>query len=365
MRILYAVHRYPPHIGGSEEVSRRIAEYLFAEGHEVVVATSHHPDRGRTQGPEVRQFRLSRSDLWPHVSPSERGDAERYRELFDEPWDVRFVYAAQSWALNLVWDKIGRGDAHDMLAPCGYSWLGDPAARSYFELIEELLPRFERVVYHSDVYQDYTFARERGLLANAVVIPNGTDLPALDAPVEEKHASGESATVVTVASHVRSKGHSDFLRACRRTGLEGVLVAARPAGLAERARGCYFPCRARVALARDVRIADGRDRAKVDRELAAAHLFFLPSKVETAPLVILEAMARATVWVSYDVGMVSTLPGGVVVAGLSEAVEALRDLARNPSRRIDLGRAGRAAIARDYEWSRLLPEYGRVVESLA
>jgi glycosyltransferase involved in cell wall biosynthesis len=364
MRILLSVHRYPPHIGGSEEVSRRIAEHLAGEGHDVTVATSHHGRRAPAENPDVRQFLLSSSNLWPDLPPPERAEAARYRTLFEEPWDIRFIYAAQSWALNAVWDLIGSGRARDILAPCGYSWLGEPEARSYFALIEQLLPKFAHVVYHSDSYQDYVFARDRGLIDNAVVIPNGTDLPSLPFSVEEKHAAGSGATLVTIGSHVRTKGHADFFRACRRTGLPGILVAARPASRRERVRGCYFQCRARVAVSPNVDLVDGRSRPLVERALSDAHLFFFPSAIETAPLVILEAMARATPWVSYDVGMVRTLPGGLVVRDVGEAVETLAALAGDAARRRDLAEAGRRAVADVYEWSRVLPEYARLVQSL-
>jgi glycosyltransferase involved in cell wall biosynthesis len=362
VRILYAVHRYPPHIGGSEVVSQRVVEYLVGRGHEVTVATGHHPDRVSGAGPRIEQFRLARGDLWPDVKPSRRTEADRYRALFASEWDARILYTAQNWHLDLVWDLVGTSPARDILAPVGFSLLGNPGAREYFELMEELLPKFHRVVYHSDTYQDYGFARDRGLLGNAVVIPNGTDLPALPESVWDKHAR-PGARLVSVASHVRSKGHADFFSACRRTRLGGTLVAPRPVSTVERFRGCYHQCRARLAFARNVEMIDGHDRHAVESIVADAQLFFLPSKIETAPLVLLEAMARATPWVSYDVGMVKALPGGVVVRDLGAAVDTLVELAADPARRMALAEAGRAEIAERYEWSLVLPEYARLVES--
>lgn len=362
MRILWAVHRYPPHIGGSEEVSRRVVDHLVQRGHDVTVATLHHASRAPMGDPNVIQFRFSKNDVWPDIRAADRAEALRYRELFDGEWDVRFVYSAQNWTLNAVWDLVGKRDTRDILAPVGYSRLGRRGSKRYFEIIEQLIPKFDRVVYHSDVYQDYAFARDRGLLDNAVVIPNGTDLPELLMALDVKHAAPD-ATVVTVGSHVRSKGHAGFLAACRRAGLPGLLVAPRPVGNIERARGCYYQCSARLAVTRNVRAIDGRNRHLVDETLSAGHLFFLPSTIETAPLVILEAMARGTPWVSYDVGMVRTLPGGIVVVGLGEAVETLAALANDPSRRATLARDGRDAVAERYEWGRVLPEYAALVES--
>jgi glycosyltransferase involved in cell wall biosynthesis len=275
---------------------------------------------------------------------------------------VRFIYTAQNWPLDAVHDLVGQSGARDVLAPVGYSLLGTRGSDRYFEVIAGVLPRFDHVVYHSDVYQDYGFAKERALLDNAVVIPNGTDLTDLPFTMEEKHARPD-ATLTTIGSHVRSKGHADFLAACKRTGLTGVLIAPRPVSRRERIRGCYYQCRARVALNTNAHMVDGHDRRLLESTLADAQLFFLPSKIETAPLVILEAMARATPWVSYDVGMVRTLSGGVVVEDLANAVETLKALARDPARRVALAEAGRKEIAERYEWSLILPQYARLVES--
>jgi glycosyltransferase involved in cell wall biosynthesis len=364
VRILYAVHKYPPYIGGSEEVSRRIVEHMVEVGHDVTVATVAHPRRPEQPGnPTIRSFAHMGTRLWPDIPSAQRAEAESYRSLFEQEWDLRFIYAAQNWTLNAVWDLVGHSDAADVLAPCGYSWLGTPGSDSYFDLIAQLLPKFAAVIYHSDEYQDYYFARDRDLLANAVIIPNGTELPPRSAG--DKQSERGPVTVATVGSHVRSKGHADFTRACRRTGLPGVLVAPRPAVTRERLRGCYYQCVARTSLSSGVRLVEGSAPGVVDSVLAEAQMFFLPSKVETAPLVILEAMARSVPWVSYDVGMVHALPGGLVVADLDEAVDALRSLASDADRRRALAAAGREAIERKYRWGLVLPRYEAVLRAAA
>jgi glycosyltransferase involved in cell wall biosynthesis len=296
--------------------------------------------------------------------PKQRAEEERYRDLFDQDWDVRFIYLTQTWALNTVWDLIGQGNSADILAPCGYSLLPDPSAADYFRLIERLLPRFASVVYHSPDYQDYWFADQRGLLENAVVIPNATDLPQ-SVPAEVKHAHGVPVTACTAGSHVRSKGHSAFVALCERAGLPGTLIAPRPASTRERVRGCYYTCRVLTGVSRKVDLVEGSRREAFDAAMGDAHLFVFPSKVETAPLVILEAMARNLPWVSYDAGMVKKLPGGIVVQGFSEAVDAVNLLAKDPDRRVKLARSGRAAIETSFTWDRILPMYERLIETVS
>ena len=364
MKILFAVHRYPPFVGGSEEVSRRIVEHLTEQGHQVTVATGHNKARSHSSSPKVRSFRLQQAPVWPETQPGDRSEALAYRALFEEEWDVRFIYSAQSWTLNAVWDLVGNSSAADILAPNGYSLLRDPSMTGYFELIEQLLPRFAKVLYHSRAYQDFEFAERKGLIDNAVVIPNGTDLPSTVESADIKHSNATPVTMVTVGSHVRSKGHLDFTRASRQTGLKGSLVAPRPTTTRELIRGCYLWCRARCAVSSTTDLIDGSKPGVVDREVRKAQLFFLPSKVENAPLVILEAMARNTPWVCYDVGSVRSLPGGVVVNSYAEGVDVLQDLAKDPERRLELALAGRSSIEHDYTWDRVLPQYDELIGSL-
>jgi glycosyltransferase involved in cell wall biosynthesis len=284
--------------------------------------------------------------------------------MFAEPWDARFIYAAQSWALNAVWDLIGTGPSADILAPCGYSWLGYPHAQSYFRVIADLLPKFRAVVYHSTEYQDYQFARDRGLHENATVIPNGTT-PVKDSGLLDKHDEGRPCVLLTVGSHVRSKGHADFFRVRRQVAHPAALVAPRPATLRERMRGCYYLCRARHSADSGVELIEGSRRETVDAAYRQAGIFFLPSTIETAPLVILEAMASGTPWVSYEVGSVKTLPGGIVVADAADAAREIRSMAADPDRRRRLARAGRNAVEATYSWDRVLPQYEAVVEASA
>ncbi len=87
MRILHLVPRYAPAVGGSETHMAKLSEYLVAQGHEVVVATSDSLDftviwRGdgrrieQTQqtinGVEVRYFRTEHLPLSRYIYPALR-----------------------------------------------------------------------------------------------------------------------------------------------------------------------------------------------------------------------------------------------------------------------------------------------------
>jgi glycosyltransferase involved in cell wall biosynthesis len=187
-----------------------------------------------------------------------------------------------------------------------------------------------------------------------LVVPNGADEASPDAA---PRAAREGSVAVTVGSHVVSKGHAQFARAIRVLGrdrpLSGTIVAPPRGGL-DSLRGCQLTCRAR-ARTQPLEIVDGTSAGAVAREIAAADLFLFTSRVECAPLVILEAMAAGRPWVSYDVGNVSELAGGIVASSFQELVAAAREVLDGS--RPGLGPQGRQAWEASHRWEDIVPRY--------
>jgi glycosyltransferase involved in cell wall biosynthesis len=194
------------------------------------------------------------------------------------------------------------------------------------------------------------------------VIPN-----AADEPLPRQAPHGEESVFVTVGSHVRSKGHADFVEAVRtigaRTPARGVIVAPPRRGL-DSLRGCQPRCLLESLRGR-VELVDGRPDGIVEEQLARADAFLFPSRIECAPLVIVEAMAAGVPWVSYDVGNVRELAGGIVVDGPGELAEAGARLAESPSEREQLGRDGSNAWRERHRWPAVIDAYERLFARLA
>jgi glycosyltransferase involved in cell wall biosynthesis len=360
MRLVVTVERYAPAIGGAERVAQRVAEGMSARGHEVDVVTSGPRGQDEIGGVTVHRFPVSGND-----ARGIAGDVEPALELIRSlAPDLVFNYAAQTWTTDSSRVLFELPDRPRMvLAPCGFSGLGTRRYRAYYDDMPARLRSYDALVFHSSIYRDWDFALRAGAEPRFVV-PNGADPPADGAAVRATVDGRPLA--VTVGSHVFSKGHRDFARAVHRIArdrpLTGMILAPPRHGL-DGLRGCQAECRARARLRpRELRVVDGSGPGAVAEAVAAADLFLFASRIECAPLVILEAMAAGTPWVSYDVGNVAELGGGLVVDGFEELVSAGRSVL--DSEHPTLGDEGRAAWDAGHRWEDVLARYEQVFDEV-
>lgn len=360
MRLIVTVERYAPAIGGAERVAQKVSEGLAARGHEVHVITGSTPGPDTLGGVSVHRIEVAGNE-----ARGIRGDGEEVIALVDRiAPELVFNYAAQTWATDCCAPLLGRpGGPRMVLAPCGFSGLRSRTYARYFAEMPARLRSYDALVLHSRVYQDYEFAVRAGA-DPVLVIPNGADPPSSDAPRPAIPSGLQLA--VTVGSHVRSKGHAEFARALGALGrtrpLHGAIIGPPRSGLGA-VLGCQLGCTARARLSRGrLSVIDGRPEGVVAGAVAAADLFMFTSRIECAPLVILEAMAAGTPWVSFDVGNVSELPGGIVAADRPALVAAAGEIldGRHPG----LGEQGAAAWASTHRWPDVVARYEAAFEQV-
>jgi glycosyltransferase involved in cell wall biosynthesis len=98
------------------------------------------------------------------------------------------------------------------------------------------------------------------------------------------------------------------------------------------------------------------DRESVTFALRDADLVAFTSRSEVAPLVPLEASAAGVPWVSFDVGNVSELEGGMVVQDEAGFVAAVRKLLWNHDARVRLADEGRRFVS-ELDWDTIVGRY--------
>lgn len=173
MRVLHAVHAYPPSVGGSEQVVHRLSTGLAERGHQVEVATKAHPDRAKTvDGIPVKGFETTpagwaRYRRWVHDGV----EADR--------WDVVMTYHSKVWThLALIpFDTIA---PRWVYAPTEFTDIGSAHPRHlvYYRTVEPMsLKRARRVMLltQGDVDRAVALAGQ-DVSDHLRVVPNGTDV---------------------------------------------------------------------------------------------------------------------------------------------------------------------------------------------
>lgn len=328
---------------------------------------------------ELNGVRILEFDASGNAARGLTGEIDHYRQFVVEGnFDVLMTYAAQQWTTDALLPVLDRIPYRKLLAPCGFSGLKDPAYHNYFSSLPGALARFDRLIFHSDSYQDIEFARGAGL-TNFAVIPNGASLEEFDelgSTFRQRHGIDPAEPLLlTVGPHNRIKGHALAIEAFRRARLDhGVLVVI---GNKPLRRGCQWDCRRRAVSTRlrsgnrkRVIILDP-PRPEVLEAYKAADLFVFGSQVECSPLVLFEAAASATPFVTTACGNAgeiakwtgggivvdSTHRDGRVIASPDALALELTRLWADPDRRRRLAEAGRARWLRDFTWERIATRY--------
>jgi L-malate glycosyltransferase len=379
MRILHTVEFYSPSIGGSQELVKQISEQLISRGHEVTVATSRSPQRKdrNINGVSIEEFDISGNEV-----NGINGEAERYQQfLINGNFDVVMNYSAQQWATDLLFPVIDRIPYAKVMAPCGFSRLYWSQYAEYYSKLPGILQKYDRLIFHSDNYRDINFVRNVGH-PGIIVVPNGAlaaEFDVIDDSFRRRyHIPEDSPMLITVGSHTGSKGHRLVIEAFKRAkiGRGALLLIGNTLG----SPGCLPDCmrRARwtnfISFGRKKVILLDPPRPDVVAAYHAADLFVFGSNIECSPLVLFEAMASATPFLSVACGNAEEIArwsgGGKIVPTLSRkdgAVDAevgimaraIEDLMSNTEELKKLGENGHKAWQERFSWEKIALEYER------
>ncbi|MDO9406426.1 MAG: glycosyltransferase family 4 protein [Polaromonas sp.] len=398
-----------------QEVIRQLAERLASWGHEVTVATTELPGRTFTilNGVKVRGFKVAGN----HATGMS-GEIDVYQRFVqDDAFDLVMVYAAQQWTFDAMWPVLGAMRARKVFVPCGFAGLYEPGYRRYFEEMPKVLRQFDRLVFNATHYRDIDLARSHGL-DNFVVLPNGANEREFAVPVDDgfraRHQIAPDAfLVLTVGSFTGLKGHLElasafeklalpegrraalilngnevqrlesgavalarkFVGVIRTQGLRRALkqVASKLSGSSSTPRSTAENIN-RSQPSKQVLVTD-LPRAELTQAFMAADLFVLASNIEYSPLVLFEAAAAGTPFLTVDVGNaleIAAWTGGGVACPSSvdergytrvdEAVLAasMASLAAQPALLEAMGKTGQENWRKHFSWQVIARQYERL-----
>jgi len=413
MKILHTVEFYAPSVGGAQEVVRQISERMVQRGHQVTVATAKHPARADEF---INGVRVVEFDISGNAVRGFKGEFQRYQQfLVDGDFDVMMNYAAQQWSMDLIFPVLERIPYCKVMIPCGFSGLYDPAYSDYFEKMPDVMRRYDHLVFHAEDYRDTNYARQHSI-DHFTIIPNGAseiEFGGDNSTFRERYGIPEGVPMLlTIGSHTAAKGHRLCIEAFDRLDVERavlVIIGNIPDGrihrktfakqLFDEARKMrvipIFKMLVRAALGGTMPgcLPDDRIRSRwinlrgmgkkrvllldlprnqVVAALQAADLFLFGSNVEYSPLVLYEAVASRTPFVSLACGnaaeIASWTGGGVIAPTIQKEhgyvdghpdvfAGVIAELLRDEERRNSLAEAGFNTWSEQFAWRKIVDRY--------
>jgi len=380
MKILHCVEFYHPSVGGAQEGVKQLSERLVKLGHDVTVATTRLATR---KVPALHGVNIQEFDIRGNFVRGISGEVERYQNYLKESdFDVIMNYAAQQWTTDATLPLLAEIKAKKVFVPCGFSGLYSPDYREYFESMKGWMKQYDICVFLSNYYRDIDFARANSV-EHIKVIPNGagadefSEVPNADIRkylgIPENHC-----LILHVGSHTGHKGHAEALKIFSKAKIKNAVFLMVANKFSER---CAMQC-ALSAKTLNISPSNRRDGKKViiteltrEETLAAYHaadLFLFPSNVECSPLVLFEAMASKTAFLTTDVGnakeIITWSDGGKLLpteeinngyarAKISESVEVLEEMYRSRDTRETLAQAGHRAWQARFTWEKITLQY--------
>lgn len=404
MRILFCSEFYAPSVGGVQEVIKQIAERLVARGHEVTVATTELPDRDFEvlNGVSIKGFKVAGNSV-----RGMRGEVDAYRDFVTGgPFDVVMIKAAQQWTFDTLWPVVPQIEARKVFVPCGFSALFDPAYKDYFCKLPEILRQFDHLIFYASDYRDINFASEHGL-QHFSIIPNGASEVEFSVVAdpgfrERLGIGGDDVLFLTVGSFTGMKGHLEVVSAFAQMELDGPTTLILNGNTIGDPVNVTFKARAKkyirgglkglnlikegpwMDLARNVNQQQGNkkvlvtdlQRPELVQAFIAADLFVFASNIEYSPLVLFEAVAAGTPFLTVPVGnaeeIVRWTGGGVICPAERDEkgytrvdpkilAEHMARLAKDRPQLDKLGATGKKNWSERFTWDKIVVEYEKVL----
>lgn len=387
MKILHTVEFYYPSTGGAQEVVKQISERLVKLGHDVTVATTKLSERTDQvhNGVKIEEFDISGNAVRGY-----KGETERYKDfLKNSKFDVIMNYAAQQWATDLFFEVMGKVKGAKVFVPCGFSGLYDPMYQEYFKRMPNLLSGYDATVYLSNNYRDINFARKHGI-SNTHLIPNGAGedefLKLNSIKIRQKLGISKSDfLILDVGSHTGVKGHREAIEIIEKANIKNatLLIVGNSFG-----GGCTAACRIREITSKfhpsyiknhKRLVVKSLPRSETIAAYKEADLFLFPSNIEASPIVLFEAAAAKTPYLTNDVGnsreVTGWLKGGMVLptsfdkdgfshAKIDESARILEKFYADRKLREKIASEGFKYWKNKFSWERIAEKYLKLYKSL-
>jgi len=374
MKILHITESYFPETGGVSAMMVLLSESLAGQGHEVTVATRYNPKR-KTK--VINRVKVEEFSVSGKFHNGYHGEVESYQNFvrnFD--CDVLTIYAAQTWAADLVFPLLKEINTKKIFITCGFSSLYDPNYREYYEKMPDVLRSFDHLIYFDQYSWDYAFGQKHSI-NHFSIIPECADYDGFEPKgktFREEYSIKTKYFALCVANYGRSKAQHYLLETFLKTlskDLSLVFIGGKPNG---RNQKLYFRLLQLIGVVvkihdrtRSIKLLTGIKRGMVVKAFHEADLFLLGSSFEVGtPAVIYESMAAGLPFISSKCGSLGELnySGGWVVNSTREMANGIDILLNSDLLREELSESGKEEYNNKYTISHYIENMTRLYTSI-
>lgn len=261
----------------------------------------------------------------------------------------------------------------------------------------EILKNYDHIIYHSAHYQDKYFGDEHGI-EHYSIIPNGAREDEFLKPYggfRKKYEIKTSKLFLSVGNYGVEKNQEFVLKAYLDANVPDSTLAFIGSAFNSYSWKVLRkdPCRNSLynnafkyttlikrhifhhlfpvhnlkgpsLHGANIAILENVPREMVVSAYHEADLFLYGSLVECFPLVIVEALASGTPFITTNCGNVAELPGGIIVSSPIKMTEAIRALADKGVTWKKLSQESRMAWERHYQWDKIAERYEQVFKRI-
>lgn len=284
-------HIFPFHVGGSEIVIKNVSEELVKKGYRVSV-----------YGWDVKE------DIIQNEVSIKRISQDKFLSILQGN-DATIVYSDAFINLNNLIKLNEKINKKIILFPVGFT-----AAKSSSSLMSLLQSNFNTIkfVCHDDVYVDAEMLRDNNVQYS--VIPNGISSKEFNRNLTEKNI-GDPVKILCVANTFPKKGHVELFHTCdlisRKINISLSIYCNTPSWEVGKRLQQHI-CLYAKNRSYPVHVKVDKKREEIIDAFYNNDVFLFCSLKEVAPLCILESCASGMPWVSFNVGNVSNVKGGLV-----------------------------------------------------
>ena len=358
-KILLTTPTFPPHNSGLGNTVQQLAKFIGDQGWEVVVATSGST-RGQytdqISGALVEQFNVSGADS---IAQPLQGDIDSYvNYLKKSQFDIVLMNAWQIWSSDLVLshsDEIcGKKILYSHCISTN-SIIGKTSLRSiirylawrpYWWSMKAKMQLLDGIILLEangcDArFDDVKLAKRLGI--EMIVIPNSLSELSFSRLEAGSSSFMERNGILSVGAYDWQKGHDFVLRAYANSTLKNKvhldICGQKFSSFSQELQDLA------AYLGLDphyVHFHEGLSQANLLERYSKARLFVYGSHTECQPLVLLDAMATGTPFISRKTGSIPSMHGGAAVHSEAEATQAMNFFYENEDEWERLSKAGQS-----------------------